>query len=53
MPKQDSITLLKADHAAVKKLFAQEEKATEHDGPEDSDSKPVSENKSSAIHAAK
>jgi hemerythrin superfamily protein len=28
MPKEDAITLLKADHAAVKKLFAQEEKAT-------------------------
>jgi len=24
MPEQDAITLLKADHAAVKKLFAQE-----------------------------
>jgi hemerythrin superfamily protein len=32
MPKQDAITLLKADHAAVKKLFAQEEKSTKHDG---------------------
>ncbi|MGD0118217.1 MAG: hemerythrin domain-containing protein [Candidatus Binatus sp.] len=31
MRKQDAITLLKADHAAVKKLFAQEEKATNHD----------------------
>jgi hemerythrin superfamily protein len=31
MPKQDAITLLKADHAAVKKLFAQEEKATKAD----------------------
>ena len=31
MPKQDAITLLKADHAAVKKLFAQEEKATKDD----------------------
>ena len=28
MPKQNAITLLKADHAAVKKLFAQEQKAT-------------------------
>jgi len=32
MPKKDAITLLKADHAAVKKLFAQEEKSTKHDG---------------------
>ena len=32
MPKQDAITLLKADHAAVKKLFAQEEKSAKHDG---------------------
>jgi hemerythrin superfamily protein len=31
MPKQDAITLLKADHAAVKKLFAQEKKATKDD----------------------
>jgi len=31
MRKQDAITLLKADHAVVKKLFAQEEKATNHD----------------------
>lgn len=28
MPKQNAIALLKADHAAVKKLFAQEERAT-------------------------
>src|ERR1700733_9442881 len=28
MQKQNAITLLKADHAAVKKLFAQEQKAT-------------------------
>jgi hemerythrin superfamily protein len=28
MPKQNAITLLKSDHAAVKKLFAQEERAT-------------------------
>jgi hemerythrin superfamily protein len=32
MAKQDAIALLKADHAAVKKLFAQEEKAAKHDG---------------------
>jgi hypothetical protein len=32
MAKQDAIALLKADHVAVKKLFAQEEKATGHDG---------------------
>src|ERR1700678_2509332 len=31
MPKQDAIALLKADHAAVKKLFAQEQKATKQD----------------------
>ena len=31
MPKQDAIALLKADHAAVKKLFAQERKATKQD----------------------
>ena len=37
MPKQDAITLLKADHAAVKKLFAQEEKATKHDGQKKQD----------------
>src|ERR1700722_11865706 len=28
MPKEDAIALLKNDHATVKKLFAQEEKAT-------------------------
>jgi len=33
MPKEeDAIGLLTADHAAVKKLFAQEEKLTKHDG---------------------
>ena len=32
MEKHDAIALLKADHAAVKKLFGQEEKLTEHDG---------------------
>jgi hemerythrin superfamily protein len=32
MAKQDAIALLKADHAAVKKMFAQEEKAAKHDG---------------------
>lgn len=32
MAKQDAIDLLKADHAAVKKMFAQEEKAAKHDG---------------------
>ena len=32
MPKQDAIALLKTDHAAVKKLFAQEEKLAKHDG---------------------
>jgi hemerythrin superfamily protein len=32
MPKQDAITLLKADHAAVKKLFGQEHKTTKDDG---------------------
>ena len=37
MPKQDAITLLKAGHAAVKKLFAQEEKATKHDGQKKQD----------------
>ena len=31
MPEQDAITLLKADHAAVKKLFAQEQKANKDD----------------------
>jgi len=31
MPKHDAITLLKADHAAVKDLFAQEHKATKDD----------------------
>jgi hemerythrin superfamily protein len=31
MPKQNAIALLKADHAAVKKLFAQEERATKQD----------------------
>src|SRR5271163_2862713 len=31
MPKQDAIALLKADHAAVKKLFAQEQRATKQD----------------------
>jgi hemerythrin superfamily protein len=30
--KQDAIAVLKADHAAVKKLFAKEEKAARHDG---------------------
>jgi iron-sulfur cluster repair protein YtfE (RIC family) len=30
--EQDAIGLLTADHAAVKKLFAQEEKLTKHDG---------------------
>jgi hemerythrin superfamily protein len=32
MAKQDAIALLKADHAAVKKMFAQEEKAAKHNG---------------------
>jgi hemerythrin superfamily protein len=32
MAKQDAIALLKADHAAVKKLFLQEEKAAKHNG---------------------
>jgi len=32
MEKHDAIALLKADHAAVKKLFGQEEKLTKHDG---------------------
>ena len=32
MPKQDAIALLKTDHGAVKKLFAQEEKLAKHDG---------------------
>jgi hemerythrin superfamily protein len=31
MPKQNAIALLKADHAAVKKLFGQEERATKQD----------------------
>jgi hemerythrin superfamily protein len=31
MPKHDAVALLKADHAAVKKLFAQHDKATKHD----------------------
>ena len=31
MPKQNAIALLKADHAAVKKLFAQEQRATKQD----------------------
>ena len=34
MEKHDAIALLKADHAAVKKLFGQEEKLTKHDGQE-------------------
>jgi hemerythrin superfamily protein len=37
VPKQDAVTLLKADHAAVKKLFAQEEKATKHEGEKKQD----------------
>jgi hemerythrin superfamily protein len=37
MAKQDAIALLKADHAAVKKLFAQEEKATQHGGQKKQD----------------
>jgi hemerythrin superfamily protein len=32
MAKQDTIAVLKADHAAVKKMFAREEKAAKHDG---------------------
>src|ERR1700733_15103847 len=35
MHKQDSIALLKADHAAVKKLFAQEEKSKDDDKKQD------------------
>ena len=31
MPKQNAIALLKADHAAVNKLFAQEQRATKQD----------------------
>ena len=31
MPKQNAIALLKADHAAVKKLFAQEQRAAKQD----------------------
>lgn len=31
MSKEDAITLLKKDHATVKKMFAQEEKLTKHD----------------------
>ena len=31
MPKQDAIALLKADHASVKKLFTEQEKAAKHD----------------------
>jgi hemerythrin superfamily protein len=31
MPKQTAIALLKADHAAVKKLFAQEQRAAKQD----------------------
>jgi iron-sulfur cluster repair protein YtfE (RIC family) len=35
MPKRDAIALLKADHAAVKKFFAQEEKATKSEKKQD------------------
>lgn len=31
MQKHDAVALLKTDHAAVKKLFAQEDKATKRD----------------------
>jgi hypothetical protein len=31
MPKHDAVALLKADHAAVKKPFDQNDKATKHD----------------------
>ena len=37
MAMQDAIALLKADHAAVKKLFAREEKATKQGGQEKKD----------------
>ncbi|MHB8384043.1 MAG: hemerythrin domain-containing protein [Candidatus Binataceae bacterium] len=37
MASNDAITLLKADHAAVKKLFEKEEKLTKQDGPKKQD----------------
>jgi hemerythrin superfamily protein len=37
MPKHDAVALLKADHAAVKKLFAQNDKAAKHDAEKKQD----------------